>query len=116
MFLGFGPGVSDIALKSIRRKIKSWWIGRRTDLEIDEIAAFCNPYLRGWWNYYGRYYRSLMYRLSRYFNHRLVRWAIRKYRHLRGRKMRAIAVFDRLVKRRPNLFAHWAQGMSGGFA
>ena len=89
MFLGFGPGVSDIALKSIRRKIKSWWIGRRTDLEIDEIAAFCNPYLRGWWNYYGRYYRSLMYRLSRYFNHRLVRWAMRKYRHLRERKMRA---------------------------
>jgi RNA-directed DNA polymerase len=116
IFLGFTPGASDVALKSIRRKIKAWWIGRRTDLGLDEIAVFSKPFLQGWWNYYGRYYRSLLYRISRYFNQRLVRWAMRKYRHLHGRKMRAIAVFDRLAKVRPNLFAHWAQGMTGGFA
>ena len=116
IFLGFTPAVSDAALKSMRRKIKMWWIGRRTDLELNEIAAFCNPVLQGWWNYYGRYYRSMMYRIARYFDHRLVRWAMRKYRYLRGKKMRAIAVFDRLAKLRPNLFAHWAQGMINGFA
>lgn len=116
MFMGFCPGISKVALKSITSKIRSWKIGQRTDLSLDEIASFMNPYIRGWWNYYGRYYRSLLYRIARYINHRLIRWAMRKFKHLKGRKMKAVATFNRLTGARPSLFAHWAQKMSGAFA
>ena len=116
LFLGFCPGISRPSLKAIIQKVRTWRIGRRTNLSIMDIADFINPYLRGWWNYYGCYYRSLMYRVSRYVNQRLVRWAMRKYKHLRGRKVKTIATLERLVKARPNLFAHWSLGMSGAFA
>jgi len=116
LFLGFCPGISRPSLRAIIQKVRTWGIGRRTDLSIMDIADFINPYLRGWWNYYGCYYRSLMYRVSRYVNQRLVRWAMRKYKHLRGRKVKTIATLERLVKARPNLFAHWSLGMSGAFA
>jgi RNA-directed DNA polymerase len=116
LFMGFGPGISKVAMKSIIQRIKSWRIGQRTDLAMDDIAGFINPYLQGWWNYYGRYYRSLLYRISRYVNQRLVRWAMRKFKHLRGRKMKAVAAFNHLARARPKLFAHWSQGMSGAFA
>lgn len=115
LFMGFCPGISKVALKSTVQRIKAWNIGRRTDLSLTEIADFINPYLRGWWNYYGRYYRSLLYRVARYVNQRLVRWATRKFKHLRGRKMKAVATFNQLTSKRPKLFAHWSNGMSGAF-
>lgn len=116
LFMGFCPGISRPSIKGIIQKVRSWRIGKRTDLSIMDIADFINPYLHGWWNYYGQYYRSLMYRISRYVNQRLVRWAMRKFKHLRGRKSKTIATLERLVKVRPTLFAHWSRGMSGAFA
>lgn len=116
LFLGFNPGISNSSLKAIIQKVRTWKIGQRTDLSVLDIAKFVNPYLRGWWNYYGSYYRSLLYRVSRYINQRLIRWAMRKYRHLKGRKKKTIATFERLLKAQPRLFAHWASGMSGAFA
>lgn len=116
LFQGFTPGISKAALKSIVDRIKLWRLGRRTDLSIEEIAAYINPYLRGWLHYYGRFYPSLLYRIWRYLNQRLVRWAMRKYRHLKRRKTKAIALLQRLARSRRELFAHWATGVSGAFA
>ncbi len=115
LFLGFCPGISRASTAEIIQQVREWKIGQRTDVSIEEIADFINPYLRGWWNYFGRYYRSLMYRVSRYVNQRLVRWAMRKYKHLRGKK-NTIAMLERLMNVRPKLFAHWSIGMSGAFA
>ena len=116
VFMGFNPGISRTSLKAIIDKIRGWRIGQRTDKSLVEIADFINPYLRGWWNYYGKYYRSLLYRISRYVNQRLVRWAMRKFKHVRGRKMKTVATLERLAKTRPRLFAHWSARMSGAFA
>ncbi|WP_235272432.1 hypothetical protein [Halomonas sp. KO116] len=35
-----------------------------------------------------------MYRVSCYVNQRLVRWAMRKFKHLRGRKTKTIAILE----------------------
>ena len=37
----------------------------------------------------------------------IVRWAMRKYKRLRGHKTRAFAWLDRVRQRAPNLFVHW---------
>jgi RNA-directed DNA polymerase len=60
LFLNFSPAVSAKAAKSIRHTIRSWKLHRWTQLTIEEIAASFNPVLRGWINYYGSYYRSLL--------------------------------------------------------
>lgn len=116
MFLGFMPAVSATSLKAMRQKIREMRIRRRTAMSLEEIASWLNPRLRGWLEYYGAFYRSEMYRLVRYVNKTRVRWAMRKFKHLRGKKTRAMQVLKRVAKLKPHLFVHWKQGMLGAFA
>jgi RNA-directed DNA polymerase len=39
-----------------------------------------NVVLQGWINYYGRFYKSMLYPVFRHLNEILVRWAMRKYK------------------------------------
>lgn len=116
LWLSFLPAVSTDALKDMRQRIRKMRIRSRTALSLEAIAAWVNPLLRGWLHYYGAFYRSEMYRLLRHLNKTLVRWAMRKFRHLRGRKGAAIQTLERVAKLKPQLFAHWQQGMRGAFA
>ncbi|MEI7541569.1 MAG: group II intron reverse transcriptase/maturase [Actinomycetes bacterium] len=115
-FVGFNPGVSKSAQKSMRAKIHDQKINRRTDLSLSDIAKTFNPILRGWIEYYGKYNRSSLYPVLKYFNGRLVKWAMRKYKKLKGRKTGAGAFLEGIAKREPYLFAHWKIGMVGSFA
>lgn len=91
-------------------------VRNRTELELHEIAAWFNPILRGWTNYYGRYARSAMYPMVRHFNLTLVAWAMKKYRRFHNRKTRAAIFLERIAKKQPKLFVHWQKGMFGAFA
>jgi RNA-directed DNA polymerase len=116
MFIGFTPAVSKKSLKAMCKKIRKLNVRNRTDLELNEIAKWFNPILRGWLNYYGAFRRSAMYPLWRHFNRTLVAWTMRKYKHFRKHKIRAAVFLEKIAKRQPKLFAHWAQGMTGSFA
>jgi len=116
LFLSFNPAVSPSALKAMRRKIRESNLRNRVDLSLEEIARWFNPVLRGWLDYYGRFNRSALYPLLRYFNHTLRRWAMCKYKRLRGRKTRAGQFLERVSKTRRCLFVHWRSGMTGVFA
>ena len=70
-----------------------------------------NPVVRGWINYYGRFYKSMLYPLLRRINDHLVRWACRKYKRLRRREKRAKELLARVARRYPALFAHWRFGL-----
>jgi len=86
-----------------------------TELSLEDISRMFNRVLRGWFNYYGKYYPSALAPLWRHFNRTLVAWAMRKYKKLKG-KSRAIEMFERIVKKNPNLFVHWQNGIKGAFA
>ena len=61
LFISFLPGVSNKAAKSIRATIRSWRLGAtRNNQSLEEIAKFVNPFVRGWVNYYGRFYKSAL--------------------------------------------------------
>ncbi len=45
-----------------------------------------------------------------YMEATLVRWAMGKYKKLRGRKKRAASCLGRVAKRAPWLMAHWRAG------
>ena len=47
-----------------------------------------NTVIQGWINYYGRFYKSMLYPVFRHLNEILVRWAMRKYKRLRFHRQR----------------------------
>ena len=89
------------------RKAKSWRIHRRTTLTLDEIAKDVNPSLRGWLNYFTKFYKSEVIPLCRRMDRHLRRWARRKYKRLERSEKRARAWLRGVRKRTPDLFAHW---------
>jgi group II intron reverse transcriptase/maturase len=107
MFTGFLPAVSKDALKRMSEEVRSWRIHLRTATELQDLAAWINPIVRGWMTYYGRYYRTALDRLLRRINTYLMRWAQQKYRRLRPFR-KALRWWKDLTTRQPHLFAHWA--------
>jgi RNA-directed DNA polymerase len=107
MFTGFLPAVSKDALKRMSEEVRSWRIHLRTATELQDLAAWINPIVRGWMTYYGRYYRTALDRLLKRINTYLVRWAQRKYKRLRPFR-KALRWWARLTERQPRMFAHWA--------
>ena len=116
LFCGFNPAVSASAMKAMRETIRDLNLRCQTQLSLQDIARQLNPLLRGWIGYYGRYAPSALYPLLRYVNHTLVAWAMRKYKSFKGRKILAGRFFERLAKRRSDLFVHWQNDMVGVFA
>jgi len=116
LFCGFNPAVSPSALKAMREEIRDLEVRRRTERSLNEIAERLNPLLRGWINYYGRYSPSALAPLLRYVNQTLLAWAMRKFKRLRGRKIRASQFLLNLSRQSTHLFVHWRLGMTGVFA
>jgi len=73
-----------------------------------------NPIIRGWLQYYGRFYRSALYPPMRQLDRSLARWADRKYQKLRRHLRRATHWIARLSRRDPKLWAHWQMGVRRG--
>ena len=96
LFCGFTPAVSRSALKAMRATIRDLNIRQQTQMSLEEIARQINPLLRGWIEYYGRYAPSALNPLLRYVNQRLLDWVMRKYKRLRGHKVRASQFLQRL--------------------
>jgi RNA-directed DNA polymerase len=105
-FTGFGPAISDRARARISAEVSGWRLHRHVSLTDRELAAMVTPRIRGWMNYYGRFYRSGLYPLLARVNYHLQKWLRRKYRRLRPVKaMRA--AWDRVTAQCPWLFPHW---------
>ena len=108
LFVNYIPAISDKASLSIRDKIRECKILKRTDSEIPDIAKELNPKLRGWINYYGKFYRSKLNHTLSTVTYHLATWAKRKYKQLHGSLANAITWVERVKKSFPKLFAHWA--------
>ena len=106
-FVSFLPAVSNEAAKKMRQEMRRWRLHLRSDKAIEDLARMWNPVLRGWIQYYGRYYKSALYPLFCHLNNLLVRWAMRKYKRLRRHRRRAEQWLGAIARREPRLFAHW---------
>lgn len=108
--VNFLPAVGDQAVREMRRTIRRWRLHRRSDLDLEDIARWINPIIRGWITYYGRFYKSALQPVFRQLNLVLSKWAMRKYKRLRNKKRRAAHWLGRVAGRWTNLFAHWQLG------
>ena len=115
-FINFSPAIAEKASKAIRDEIRRWKLPKRSDKSLDDLSRMFNPKIRGWFQYYGRYYRSALYPLVQHLNRLLALWAKRKYKKLRGHFRRARHWIARISRRDPQLFAHWQMGVRRGSA
>jgi RNA-directed DNA polymerase len=106
-FVSFLPAVSDDAAKRMRRTIKRWRLHLRSGSTLADLAQQINSTVRGWINYYGRFYRTELVQTLKLINTYLMRWTMRKYKRLRGHPTRAARFLTAIAARDRNLFAHW---------
>ena len=100
-FVNFSPAVSGEAKTRMRREMRRWRVPRRSDLTLTDLAVMFNREIQGWINYYGRFYKSMLYPVLRHFNDTLVRWAMRKYKRLRRHRSRARRLIADVSRRQP---------------
>lgn len=109
IFCSFTPAISKCSSKAIKDKIRKWKLRYRVELGIEDLALICNPSLRGWTNYYGAYYSSMLKPVWMCVNSVLARWARRKYKKIKGKKA-SILLIESIINKNPKLFEHWKLG------
>ena len=107
VFTSFLPAISKDALNRLSGEVRQWRLHHWTGHTIAEVAARINPIVRGWMQYYGAFYRTVLRPLLQRINAYLMRWLRRKYRRLRPFK-KALACWQRITSQYPRGFAHWA--------
>ena len=109
-FLSFQPAISATAACAIWQQIRDWDFSSKTHLQLGDLAELTNAVVRGWENYFGRFYRSECLRVLRHVNKALVRWARRKYKRFHGSSRAAACWLSGVARRSPQLFALWQLG------
>ena len=111
-FVSFLPAISTQAAKAIRATIRGWRMAStRNNQSLEDLARLVNPSVRGWMNYYGRFYRSKCVQVLRHLNEALAAWARRKYKRFRRRERASTHWLGRIAQRDPNLFVLWQLGV-----
>lgn len=106
-FVNFSPAVSNKAATAMRQEMRRWRFHLWSGKSLDDMARMSNPVIRGWINYYGRYYKSALNPVFKQLNRVLVKWAMRKYKRFRNHQRRATHWLGQVAQREPRLFAHW---------
>jgi RNA-directed DNA polymerase len=111
-FTSFLPAISNKAAKAIRQTIRDWRMAStRNHQRLEDLARLANPMVRGWMNYYGRFYRSKCVQVLRHFDEALARWARRKFKRFRRRERASMHWLGCIVRRDPSLFVPWQLGV-----
>ncbi len=110
----FLPAISNASKKAIGRKIRSWHIQLKNNKTLNDLSKMFNAELRGWFNYYGKFYPSGLNSIWRNLNQYLVRWVRRKYKRFVIHKRRAKKFLNNIARNNPNLFIHWRLGVFPG--
>ena len=73
------------------------------------LSMVLNPKIRGWVNYYTRFYRDGMLKIFYYLNVLIRKWIRNKYRI--KRKHAALLKYRAIREEEPTLFYHWKLGI-----
>ncbi len=109
--MSFLPAISTRAAKAIRQTIRAWRMASpRNNQRLEDLARLTNPAVRGWMNYYRRFYRSKCVQVLRHLNGALAAWARRKYKRFRRRERASMHWLGCIARRDPKLFVLWELG------
>jgi RNA-directed DNA polymerase len=107
-FLGydFRPRLFSPQRRSLENRVPA-----RGEQGCQETHGGHHPLVAGWINYYGRFYKSLLISFLReQINPHLVKWAMRKFKHLHRAPAKARRQLARIASIYPGTFVHWRHG------
>ena len=78
---------------------------------LEDVAKLINPIVRGWVNYFGKFYNSECLDTLKYLNLVLARWAKRKFKRFHRNWMAAFRWLGGIASRQQDLFFHWTLGI-----
>ena len=107
LFNSFLPAISDKAMKMIRDKCNRSKLYTRLQEPLVDVLSSINPMLRGWLNYYGKFYKSKVLKALRPLEQRIVKWVTRKYKTFKRQTSRARKWLKDIAGRDPQLFPLW---------
>jgi RNA-directed DNA polymerase len=109
IFTSFLPGISQKSKKHIHETIRSWPLHQKKELiELDSEMMLS---VRGWMNYYGKFYPSLLRSTLQMLNHAIVRCAMRRYKRFKRSYKRTWIWLIKCYQGNPKLFYHWCCGV-----
>lgn len=100
----FNGAISNTAKTFIRQAIRKVLNPRWINGTLEAFAKVVNPKIRGWINYYGKFFKSRMIRIFIYLDGLLQRWATNKYKTTS--KAETLEKFKRIKEETPVLFYH----------
>jgi group II intron reverse transcriptase/maturase len=107
LFLGFDCAISISSRKRIADKLGELKVERLSFKSIVGVTQFLNPMIRGWINYYGKFRISMLHKVFRLLNKRLVRWARKRYKRYKTSLKRGFQWLKTVQIQYPGLFYHW---------
>ena len=100
LFMRFLPAIGNSRLKELKGTLKKQPVLRAMFAKISDVSEALNPIIRGWINYYSRFYPSRLKILFKNINERLAIWLKNKYRRSKrgGTMPRAYAFLRSIFK------------------
>ncbi len=105
----FNGAISNAAKTSIRQAIRKVLNPQWTNATLEAFANVLNPKIRGWINYYGKFFKWRMIKVFHYLDGLIQRWLANKYRFTS--KAKTIETFQRIKEEFPVMFYHWKFGI-----
>jgi RNA-directed DNA polymerase len=96
-----------LAMTAMRQAMRRRHLSLQSGLSLDDLVRLMAPKVRGRIGYYCRFRGSKFQPVAEYLDRVIVRWAMRKYKRLRGHKCQAFAWHGRVKRNRLGLFVHW---------
>ena len=109
-YIIFAPAISSKAQTSIREALRAVLVPNWTTQTLGGFAEMLNPKIRGWVNYYGKFYRNKTLDIFYYTNELIRRWIKEKYRKLN--KTIVYVKYAAMQAEQPELFYHWKLGIT----
>ncbi len=106
----FNGAISNAAKKSIRQGIRKVLNPLWTAGTLESFAKVLNPKIRGWINYFGKFFKTRVIKIFEYLDGLVRNWIANKYR-IKSR-VKTYEKFKRIVEETQGLFYHWKFGMN----
>ena len=108
-YIVFAAAISSKAKTSIREAIRAILKPRWSEQTMEGFAKILNPKIRGWVNYYTRFYRQETLQVFCYLNGLIRKWLRNKYKLVNHKQV--TAKYKAVQKALPALFYHWRLGI-----
>ncbi len=107
----FHPTISESSKTRLMTMITEWHLYKTQWTSLQEVAAYIEPQLRGWMQYYGKYRTQDWKDVMHILNKELCFWCSFKDKELRGSNYAlAYCKLKQRAHQQPALFTHWQLG------